>query len=81
MGQRGTVSTVFVIMRIDAQATTELITIHQMHSYSHIDSHYDPSRGSILGVYPHVRSRMLLRIGCHKRGENALRDGHGVGQL
>ena len=29
--------------RIDAQDTTALVTIHQMHSYSHMDIHYDPS--------------------------------------
>ena len=30
-------------LRIDAQVTTGLITIHQTHSYSHMDAHYNSS--------------------------------------
>ena len=37
--------------RIDAQDTTNLVTIHQMHSQFHMNVHYDQSRSSILGLF------------------------------
>ena len=37
---------------MDAQDATRLITIHQLHSSSHMNVHCDSSLCSILGVYP-----------------------------
>ena len=52
-------------MRIDAQDTTALVTIHQMHSYSHMDVHYDPSLCSIPGVYPHGLTHRIRTTNAH----------------
>ena len=41
-----------ITLRIDAQDTARLITIHQMHSYSHRSIRYDSSLCSIPGVDP-----------------------------
>ena len=38
--------------RIDAQGSTRLITIHQVHRQSHMKIHDDSSLCSLLGVYP-----------------------------
>ena len=40
------------LLRIEAQDTTQLITLHQIHSQCHMAIHYDPSPCSILGLYP-----------------------------
>ena len=40
------------LYRIDAQDTTEVIAIHQIHTQSHMTIHYDSSLCSILGIYP-----------------------------
>ena len=37
--------------RRDGAGATRFITIHQMHSCSHVSIHHDSSRGGILGVY------------------------------
>ena len=49
-----------IAFRIEARDTTALIKIHQTHSQSHVDIHYDPSRCSMLGLYPFHDELALL---------------------
>ena len=42
----------YTLARIDAQDTTELMTIHQMHGQSHPSAHDEWARRSVVGVDP-----------------------------